>query len=44
MANSTPAHIPMHESTRLRHEIGTEPVNIAPYRRMVGKLHYLTKI
>ncbi len=43
MANSTPAHIPIHGSTCLQHDTNTKLINVTLYRWMVSKLHYLTK-
>jgi hypothetical protein len=43
MADFTPAQVPIHGSTRLQHDTSTKPVNATLYRRMVCKLHYLTK-
>jgi hypothetical protein len=39
MVNSTPAHVPIHENTRLQHNTSIEPLNITLYWQMLGKLN-----
>ncbi len=43
MVDSTPAHVPIYESTCLQHDTGTKPINTTLYWEMVGKFHYLNK-